>query len=298
MRSRAGAQMAVDGPYDEYAADHGMRGADAGDARADSGLDRRDVQLEQRNRVACYEDLRVREAQERSDHPDQAERTPDGGWRWKGLELGPAANRVADEGIAARRQAEGRDLEGKYAEAGITPDMRRVEAELEHGTLVPDTERFALKSPDRFKEKLARLIERRPDDAVSDLAAGIHDGIRYTFIFDEACYSDGVRLACNAIAGGCGELDRLVNRWSGEDYKGINSRWLHAESGQFFEVQFHTQQSWEAKQATHDTYEKIDDPTSDVSEIEKLREYQRGIVGSLRMPERCGDIVDYKQPGS
>ncbi len=36
--------------------------------------------------------------------------------------------------------------------------MRRIEAVLEHGQLVPDTEKFALKSPDRFKEKLASLI--------------------------------------------------------------------------------------------------------------------------------------------
>ena len=86
----------------------------------------------------------------------------DGGWKWKGLELGPEANRVADEGLAVRRAAEGRDAEGSYGEGGLTPAMRRVEAELTHGTLVPDTEKLALKSPDRFKEKLARMIERYP----------------------------------------------------------------------------------------------------------------------------------------
>ena len=37
--------------------------------------------------------------------------------------------------------------------------MRRIEAELKHGCLVPDTENFALKSPDRFKEKLAKMID-------------------------------------------------------------------------------------------------------------------------------------------
>ena len=36
--------------------------------------------------------------------------------------------------------------------------MRRIEAQLEHGELVPDTEKFALKGADRFKLKLAERI--------------------------------------------------------------------------------------------------------------------------------------------
>ena len=90
-------------------------------------------------------------------------RTDDGGWEWKGLRLSPEANRIADQQLSARRTAEGRADDGSYGDHGITPAMRRVEAGLEHGTLVPDTEKFALKSPDRFKEKLAKLIERYPD---------------------------------------------------------------------------------------------------------------------------------------
>ena len=109
----------------------------------------------------------------------------DGGWKWKGLELGPEANRVADEGLAVRRAAEGRDAEGSYGEGGLTPAMRRVEAELTHGTLVPDTEKLALKSPDRFKEKLAKMISLEPDIMPGEHAARIHDGIRYTFLFED-----------------------------------------------------------------------------------------------------------------
>jgi hypothetical protein len=147
--------MAVDGPHDDYAADYVVRGIDEADARSPSG--HRDVASEERGRFACYDDLRARDASEQPDHPDGAEQTADRGWRRKGLELDPAANRIADEALAARRQAEGRDAEGNYAETGISPCMRRIEAELEHGSLVPDTEKFALKSPDRFKEKLAKL---------------------------------------------------------------------------------------------------------------------------------------------
>ena len=54
--------------------------------------------------------------------------------------------------------AEGRDQDGNYGETRLTPSMRRIESQLDHGQLVPDTEKYALKSPDRFKEKLAKAI--------------------------------------------------------------------------------------------------------------------------------------------
>ena len=116
------------------------------------------------DREECYRDLRacnqVPGHPPASGHPDEPRFAGDGRWKWKGLELGPEANRVADEGLAVRQAAEGRDAEGNYGAGGLTPAMRRLEAELEHGTLVPDTEKFALKSPDRFKEKLAKMIAR------------------------------------------------------------------------------------------------------------------------------------------
>ncbi len=49
-------------------------------------------------------------------------------------------------------------MDDGYGQRGITPAMRRIEAQLEQGELVQDTEKFALKSADRFKEKLARMI--------------------------------------------------------------------------------------------------------------------------------------------
>ena len=54
-------------------------------------------------------------------------------------------------------------MNGNYGDRGLTPDMRRVEAQLEHSHLVEDTEKFALKDPDRFKEKFAKLIDADPD---------------------------------------------------------------------------------------------------------------------------------------
>ena len=148
----------------------------------------RPVPEERRSRSELYSDLRDTGAggdQGPRSSPDGPRMTDDGAWEWKGLRLEAEANRIADEELSARRTAEGRESDGSYGDHGITPAMRRVEARLEHGTLVPDTEKFALKSPDRFKEKLAKMICSEPDRTpVRELASEIHDGIRYTFLFE------------------------------------------------------------------------------------------------------------------
>jgi hypothetical protein len=90
---------------------------------------------------------------------------------------------------------------------------------------------------------------------------------------------------------------RLANRWDGEEYKGVNSRWHDPHTGQSFEVQFHTPQSWEAKQQTHGTYERIDNPDTPVGDVERLRAYQRSVSSSLEIPDRWNEIRDYRKSG-
>jgi hypothetical protein len=229
--------------------------------------------------------------------PGDVELSDDGRWTWKGLELDRGANLVADEQLALRRAAEGRDETGGYGERGITPAMRRIEADLEHGCLVPDTENFALKSPDRFKEKLAKMISLEPDVAPGDLAAKIHDGIRYTFLFADPSYSAGVRTVESRLTGEGYALVWRKPSWSGEEYKGINSQWLDPDSGVLFEVQFHTPASWDAKQRTHDSYEKIGNPATRLEDRPRLREYQRQVSASVPVPPGALEFLPYKKEG-
>ena len=254
-----------------------------------------EMPAEARNREECYHDLRACDqalpATRRSDEPRLADEG--GRWTWKGLELDPEANRIADEGLAARRAAEGRDADGNYREAGLTPAMRRVEAELEHGTLVPDTEKLALKSPDRFKEKLAKMIERYPGQPCGELASAIHDGIRYTFLFPTEDYTAGVADATQALSDRGYDLRIRKPSWDEEDYRGVNSRWCDTESGVMFEVQFHTPESWEAKQKTHDIYEKLCDMRTTATEREYLEEQQRAIVAAIPVPPGVETVTYY-----
>jgi hypothetical protein len=231
------------------------------------------------------------------ENTDSAQSPEDAGWSWKGLELSPHANRVAEAGLEQRRTAEGRDADGNYTDRGITPAMRRLEADLEHGSLVPDTEKFALKSPDRFKEKLAKMMVNEPDISPSEACSSIHDGIRYTFLFAADRYSAGLKDACGKLEEGGYEALVLKNTWRSEEYKGINSRWRDAATGVVFEVQFHTQASWEVKQQTHDAYEAVNDPRTPVGQKERLRAFQREINQRVKVPEGASDIEEYRREG-
>jgi hypothetical protein len=249
---------------------------------------------DQRSRTETYADLRA------ADPPpaaDAAHTTADGGWSWKSLRLTRADNQVADQQLAARRQAEGRHPDGTYDDRGLTPALRRVEGQLDHGTLVPDTEKFALKSPNRFKEKLAKMMGAEPDRPASDLAGEIHDGIRYTYVLGFELYSSDVDKARQLLRAEGYESVAFKPSWAGDEYKGINSQWRDPASGQFFEVQFHTQDSWEAKQKTHAAYEKIESPETAAADRVKLREYQRDITAQVPVPPGALDFVPSKQKG-
>jgi hypothetical protein len=172
--------------------------------------------------------------------------------------------------------------------------MRRIEAQLEHGRLAPETETCALKSADRFKEKLAKLIARFPDSEPGSLAANVHDGIRYSFLFEEPHYVDGVAQASNSLEHAGYELVELRPSWDSGECKGINSRWRDS-AGLSFEVQFHTPESWDAKQMTHAAHERIGDPSTPLEEVEQLRAYQRAASADVPVPPGAMLMRSYKR---
>jgi hypothetical protein len=296
--------MTVDDPHGDDAAGDEVRGRDRISDKATQGSERPEHDTDAEppagapDRERYFHELQAydRECRPVSRSSDKPQLTDDGGWKWKGLELKPTANRIADEEIAARQKAEGRDAEGNYGEGGITPAMRRIEAELEHGSLVPDTEKFALKSPDRFKEKLAKMIKRYPDQSYAQLASSIPDGIRYTFLFATENYTAGVKHVTRLVS--AEGYDQILRRpsWDEADYHGTNSRWREAESGVRFEVQFHTSESWEAKQRTHDIYERLGDLGISPQERNRLEELQRLIVASIPVPPGVDEITYYERP--
>jgi hypothetical protein len=176
----------------------------------------------------------------------------------------------------------------------ISPAMRSIESCDERRCLVGFKHR--LKGGDRIMEKAAERIEeknRTPDEAV----ALIPDAIRYTFQYKANHYTQGVLADIARLKQYGFEQVRCKNFWGEEQYKGINSQWVDPGTGQRFEVQFHTRISFEAKQLTHDAYERLRSGHRDEFERMVLKALQRKVSAEVPIPPGAAGIPDYRERG-
>lgn len=172
-----------------------------------------------------------------------------------------------------------------------TPAMLRIESEDRTRRLVGFENR--LKGKDRLAEKVTKAVDEQPDLSYDDAFAVVKDAIRYTLQYPEERYAAGVAGDIERLRGEGFEPVDLRNTWQSEVYKGINSRWRVPENRQVFEVQFHTEASFEAKQETHAAYERLRDPATPNDQQERLVEYQRAINARIPSPPGAADILDY-----
>jgi hypothetical protein len=230
---------------------------------------------------------------------DSARIGPDGSWEWKGRDLTPEKSHLADEVLSKCRDAEGRDPDGNYGDHGLTPAMRRIEAQLDHGHLAEDTEKHALKEPGRFKEKFAKLTSDEPDGNPFEIISRINDGVRYTYIFDEQEYTAGVTDVCTLLTASGFELYERKNVWTDQtkQYQGVNSSWMDHQSEQLFEVQIHTPASWRAKQESHLAYEVIEALSSTKEERAEAVKLQERIFREVPVPPDVESISSYQKEG-
>jgi hypothetical protein len=91
------------------------------------------------------------------------------------------------------------------------------------------------------------------------------------------------------------ELIKLKNLWPDNQYKGINSQWLRPESGSRFEMQFHTPESLEAKELTHQAYERIRGPDATPAERREARAFQRQVNELLPTPPGTDRVKNYPE---
>ena len=209
---------------------------------------------------------------------------PAGSWRVD-------SNRVLSVADNSRVDAEC-DRIAKREEDRISPAMRSVESQDPERHLIGFEHR--LKGHDRIKEKIYGMIKESsfpPEDAVSY----VPDTIRYTFAYREAHYTQGVWSDIERMKGEGFKLQKLKNSWSGEEYRGINSQWIEPDTGQRFEVQFHTRISFEAKQLTHPAYERLRTKQADAFEELVLEAFQKKVTTDVLIPPGAADIPDYPE---
>ena len=205
-----------------------------------------------------------------------------GSWRGEG-------NRSLKPEVNGRVEAACDQIADREREK-ISPAMRAIESQDPDRHLIGFEHR--LKGRDRIKDKVCRGIRnfgRTPEQAVSR----VPDAIRYTFEYREARYTQGVWTDIGRLKEEGFQLHNLWNAWSKDQYKGINSQWIDPESGQRFEVQFHTRTSFEAKQLTHPAYERLRTRQPDKFEQMVLEAFQKKVSADVPVPPGAPDIPDY-----
>jgi hypothetical protein len=219
-----------------------------------------------------------------SEERPQVDRSNDPPGSWRG-----DSNRFLDRPVNERIDAEcDRIVERERTK--ISPVLRETEAQDPDRHLI-GLDR-CLKDRDRIKEKVCLTIKesnRSPENAVSL----VPDVIRYTFQYDEVRYSQGVRADIARLKDQGFELSKLKNSWSSDQYNGINSQWVEPGTGQRFEVQFHTVISFEAKQLTHGSYERLRTRQADKFEEMVLEAFQAKVSGEVPVPRGAADIPDF-----
>ena len=210
--------------------------------------------------------------------------TPDGSWTsGEHRRLDPEQNTEATKAHA--------DLADE-ADRHILPALRRIEA------ADPDRQLAGLehmvKGEDRLKEKLADELFGK-NKTVRQALNEVPDAVRFTLRYDSGRYADGVVADVDRLKVEGFELIKLKNLWDSSQYKGVNSQWRRPDTGSRFEVQFHTFESLEAKELTHEAYERIRGSAAKTAERREARVFQHRVNAVLSTPPGSDRIKDYPE---
>jgi hypothetical protein len=232
---------------------------------------------------AAWEDHKERYPERMRATPHTA---PDGSWASGDRRLDPEQNTET-----SKAHADLADEAGRH----ILPALRRIEA------ADPDRQLAGLehmvKGEDRLKEKLAdvMLVERHL--TIRQALDKVPDAVRFTLTYSAERYTEGVLADVDRLKAEGFEPIKLKNVWHADQYKGINSQWLRSETGTRFEMQFHTPESLDAKELTHEAYERLRRPEAETSQSErdKLEHFQLQVNTLIATPPSAETIKDFPE---
>jgi hypothetical protein len=216
-----------------------------------------------------------------------ADRTNDepGSWRGEGDQY-----LNAEEHLVAGHSLERiRPIEEK-----VSATVQEVEEEVPDCDLVGLGNR--LKGEERFKEKVSDELRGKPYRSIAEITERMPDAIRYTFQFDADRYAAGYWNIRDRLELSDSEHIMTRNSWDDTDYKGVNTRWLSPE-GQVFEVQFHTPESYQAKQLTHTAYERLRTGPAPGAERPELEAFQQDVSARVPTPQGALAIPNFRKKG-
>jgi hypothetical protein len=212
---------------------------------------------------------------------------PPGSYRSDGgFCLNPEQHAEASEAIRQMRKTE----------QAISADMQTIGKENAQGGWL---EGFGhrIKGDDRLKEKIAEQVAVEPDKPCSLILRKIPDALRYTCCVEPDNYTEGYYDIKAWLENLGHEMYQGTNYWADPEYKGINTRWV-TQHGQRFEVQFHTPESFHAKEyVTHKAYERLRNTQISAEERGELEDFQREVSSHIQVPDSAADIPDFKKEG-
>jgi hypothetical protein len=223
------------------------------------------------------------DSHEESKEPDRRD-DPPGSWRGAcDRYLNPQDHAEADKQIGLLREPE----------SAVTPLLKYIEAENPHGAVLVGLE-HRLKCAERLKEKIADKMSIKGLASPAEAARTISDAVRYTYC-----------LSAEEYAGAHSDIGRQLesagyrkangkNHWLQDaNYNGINTQWVTPDGGRF-ELQFHTRESFYAKeQLTHPPYRRLRQQSTTPAERAELLAFQREVCAAVPQPSGIWQIPDF-----
>lgn len=118
---------------------------------------------------------------------------------------------------------------------------------------------YRIKGRDSLARKIATdMVEKNLslEEATSD----VYDAVRYTMVFDNEEFADRVGGVQDSLQEqGWSQYDLAWKNYfpAGDNYDGYNTVMENPDTGERFELQFHTPETWQHKMDTHGLYEEL-----------------------------------------
>lgn len=151
---------------------------------------------------------------------------------------------------------------------------------------------YRLKTVSSLSRKLL-LTAHENGVTLDEARADIGDALRYTLIIDDSVYTEKTKETLDFLKDAGYQVTKFKNYWANDEraYQGINCN-LSCPNGMVFELQFHTQDSYETKgEKTHKYYEIMRDENASDEEKEEARKKHDALFALIPVPDGARDMT-------
>ena len=222
----------------------------------------------------------------------------DDGERWSRLpaglsyedwKLGFNLTEAVDEAIS----------EAKRNEETVSPVLKQI-AEA-HGLSFAGFD-FRIKGSGSLRRKvLGDLKELSPEQAkrsYNRVVDGVHDNLRYTYLFDSETFLAQYNETVADLEASGYRMVRVKNTMANTQgrYKGVNTL-VENDQGYVFELQFHTPESYDAKDRAHAFYEVERVAERGSTEWQEAKDRGAAIFNAVPVPAGASEIMTFDSLG-